>query len=135
MRPRSAAKRRTSSSVRRSSGGIQGTTTREQPIAATRSATAPGSARSRSIPSWDEIAAQPGLGQQAGELAWFDVGQARELDRVVAGRGDGTQGPREVEGREPADGVQLERDLVVTHGLTVRHPPCAMAPRVRTVIA
>ena len=61
------------------------------------------------------------LAEQPGELAGRQVRQARELDRPIAGRGDSSERSRQVVRSEPANGVELERDLVVLHPLTIGH--------------
>ena len=59
--------------------------------------------------------------EQPRELARDGLGQARELHRPIAGRRDGAQGSRQVVRKEPANRVELERDLVMSHRLTIRH--------------
>ena len=55
------------------------------------------------------------------ELAGGGLRQPRELDRPVAGRGDRAQRSRQVDRRELANGVELERDLVGSHPVTISH--------------
>jgi predicted dehydrogenase len=64
---------------------------------------------------------QPVLAEQPSQLIGVDIWQPGDLDCPVAGRGDGAQCSRQVDCREPPNGVELERDLVVSHGATIGH--------------
>ena len=75
------------------------------------------------MPSWEATARSPDVVEQPGERRPAPVsGSPGELDRPIAGRGDGLEGPGQVLGHESADGVELERDLVVSHPRTIGHP-------------
>ena len=89
--------------------------TRGQPSTASRSATASRSSRRRLDAFVRGDDAQPGLVEQPRQLARRDVGQSRELDRPVAGGRDGAQRAGQVRRGQAADGVELERDLIVSH--------------------
>jgi hypothetical protein len=65
--------------------------------------------------------AQAGLLEQSRELRGREVGQSRELHRVVARVPDSPQGPREVGRQFAADAEQLDGDLVDAHDVTVRY--------------
>ena len=104
-RPTRRARRRTartSSTVGRSASGIHGTITRGQPSSARRSATALASARRRSMPSCEAMGCKPFSSSSRLELAGSRLGQPAELDRSIAGRGNGRERPGQVVRRERA---------------------------------
>ena len=119
--PSSAAKRTDVVGVARSASGIHGTITRGQPSSARRPATAPASARRRSMPSCEATACRPLSSSSRLELGRGGLGQAGQLDGPIAGRRDGAQRPRQIVRREAAERVELERDLVVSHPGTIGH--------------
>jgi hypothetical protein len=70
--------------------------------------------------------------EKARKLARRGVWETGKLDRLVAGLGDGSKGAGEVFGGEAPNGVELERDLVCTHPVTIgdvvsvgRHVSCS----------
>ena len=72
---------------------------------------------------------EPRVVEVPGEVVGRHVVQSGQLDRPVARLGDRGEGSRQIRGEQPADRVELEGDLVVTHAETVRHPRCEMGPR------
>ena len=66
--------------------------------------------------------AQPRRVQKPGERRRRDLGQSGELDGPVAGRRHRLEGPGQVLGHQSAHGVELERDLVMSHPRTIGHP-------------
>ena len=70
------------------------------------------------------------LVQQACQLARRGLGQPRQLHCRVSGCGDRAKGSGQVVRGKPANGVQLERDLVVSHRATIGHPTVVASPTV-----
>ena len=69
-----------------------------------------------------------GLRKQPCQLARRRVGQPRQLDRPVPGGRDRLQGSGKVVRGKLADGVELEGDLVVSHGATIGHRTVVASP-------
>ena len=94
------------------------------PSASRRSATASGSARSRSIPTWTAMAWIPprrGAGSSPAETPALPRPR-----RTIAGVRHRAERPRQVRRGKVADRVQLKGDLIVFHEPTIRHRrPCA----------
>ena len=69
-----------------------------------------------------------GVRQQPRQLIRRCVGQSRNLHRLVAGGSDRAQGSGQVIGGKTADGVELERDLIVSHDATIGHRTGVASP-------
>ena len=119
VRAELGGKARTAAAVARSASGIHGTITRGQPSSTRRPATAPASARRRSMPSCEATGWRPLSSSIRFKLGRGSLGKARQLDGAISGRRDGAQRPRQVLRREETERVELERDLVMSHPGTI----------------
>jgi len=69
------------------------------------------------------------------QLGRGGLGKARELDGAISSRGDGMQCPRQILGRETAERVKLERDLVRSHPGTIGQRHGRRAPTIADTVA
>ena len=93
--------------------------TRARPVARRRPSA---SSRSRSMPSWEATTRSPAAFRSPASAVVAISGRPGELDGPVAGRGHRLERPGQVVGHQSADGVELERDLVMSHPRTIGHP-------------
>jgi predicted dehydrogenase len=66
--------------------------------------------------------------QQPSQLARRCVGESRQLDGPIAGSRNSLEGSGKVVRGKVADGVELEGDLVVSHGATIGHRTVVASP-------